>query len=96
MPCISSLKNWNRSIDGRPGFSNQALAALSEIGKDENVIIGLLKDEMHIRENYCDGKGRVQFGHSGDTLENCNDLEDLANQALVFMVVGLKPKFKLV
>ena len=95
LPSSSTLKNWYKSIDGSPGFSMQALGALTELCKDQIVILAILKDEMHLRENYCNGKGRVQFGHSGETLNDCNLLEELANQALVFMAVGVKPKFKI-
>lgn len=80
LPSLSTLKNWYRSVDGGPGFSTQALGALKTISKDKLIIMGILKDEMHLRKAYCNDKGK-----------NCNTLEELANQALVFMTVGVKP-----
>ena len=92
LPSPSTITKWYQGVDGSPGFSSQGLAALKELASKGVVVISLAKDEVHIRERHCGGRGLVQFGSIGN---NVNSTSELANQALFFLAVGINIKFKL-
>lgn len=98
LPSISTIRKWYSTINGKPGFSNEAFTALRCKANEENqkgseVLVCLVYDEMAIRkqEEYdyqADEKtGFVTYGtETGKTL---------AKEALVFLVTGVNLHFKI-
>lgn len=98
LPSISTIRKWYSTINGKPGFSNEAFTALRCKANEANqmgteVLVCLIFDEMAIRkqEEYdyqADARtGFVTYGtEAGETL---------AKEALVFLVAGINLKFKL-
>lgn len=101
LPSISTIRKWYSVIDGTPGFSTEAFAALklkaSEANQNGNEILGcIILDEMAIRkhEEYDAHNhkkiGQVNFG------TNIVDKEtEFAKDALVYMVTGINENFKI-
>lgn len=101
LPAESTIQSWLRVIEGEPGFTAEAFDSLKNQVKHRNepLAVNLVTDEMSIRERIGmgnDGKiyGCVNLG-SNITIEA--DTEDLpkAKNALVFLAVSLKYKFKI-
>lgn len=102
LPSVSTIRKWYSSIDGKPGFSNEAFTALrckaNEANQNgEELLVSLVYDEMAIRKQeeydiHSDTKsGLVNFGtdcfNSGE--------QKYAKEALVFLVAGINKKFKI-
>lgn len=97
LPGISTLRSWYQNIDGSPGFTQQALDAISRRTKgSKRVIVNLVLDEMAIREQriYDRGgfKGGIDMGIGENYIEN--DCVPPANSALVLMAVSINDHWK--
>lgn len=98
LPHSNTIRKWYSSIDGSPGYTAEALAAIKSKAHEMNsagkeLVCALMMDEMSIREHvdYQGGKniGYVDFGIHLD-----NDALPLAKEALVFMLVGVNCSWK--
>jgi hypothetical protein len=100
LPHPSTIRNWYRSVNGSPGFTNEALHAIKlriadNKNKGKNTICNIVVDEMAIRQQLLFNNrfdGSVEFGadHSEDV-----DNVPLAKEALVFMCVGINDSWKI-
>ena len=105
LPAISTLGTWyNKAVEGKPGFTNEAFAALqAKTMTADNVVrplaCNLVIDEMSIREqvltsNSGEVYGVVDLGTNTDIEADIDDVPK-AEKALVFLAVSLKEKFKI-
>ena len=98
LPHPSTIRRWYQSIDGKPGFTQEAFAALSSRVKDsktkgEDIICGIMVDEMAIRKHLqWDGH---KFQGFVDTGTVNNDASSVASEALTFMAVSLNSSWKI-
>lgn len=92
LPHSSTLQSWYSCIDGKPGFTTEALNAISVIvlemkNKGKKLISGLMMDEMHIKENVTyKGNRLIGYINYGTGTDNCDGLPK-ATQVLVFMLI---------
>lgn len=102
LPAISTIRKWFSSINGKPGFSQEAFDALKrrsiQANKNGNEILAcLIFDEVAIRrqEDYDQHKDEtVGMVNYGTNIVDSN-LNKLAKEALVFMITGVNDKFKI-
>lgn len=99
LPSVSTIRKWYSAINGKPGFSTEAFAALKLKAMEANsngeeLLVCILFDEMAIRkqeefDEHTYGKyGQVNFGTS--------DEESVyAKESLVYMVTGVNISFKI-
>lgn len=94
LPHPSIIRRWYSTIDGNPGFTEEAFTALQaqvqdEKNKQKNVFCSLMIDEMAIRKHVqWSGKkftGYVDIGIDAEP----DDTTAVASEALVLMVVAL-------
>lgn len=101
LPAVSTIRAWYAGIDGEPGFSSDALAAIkNEVqrakSKGEETVLCLMQDEMAIRQQlvWDNAKkkivGYINFGTS-ITHEN-EDALPVAKDALVYLVRSVSGK----
>ena len=98
LPCPSSLSHWTSSINCEPGFFKDIFLHLQQKSKDDESYkdCALIFDAMHIKSALLYNKetgsyeGYANFGP--DILAFKTD--DVATQALVFMLVGIKRHWK--
>ncbi len=96
LPHPSTMRKWYSQIDGEPGFSSEALAALKRKAANSKspVICNFVLDEIDIRTalTYKHGKyhgyEELGFGEADD------DSIPLAKKAMVFMLVCLNGHWK--
>ena len=97
LPHQSSIRNWTSSVNCEPGFLSEAFANLQR-QSEENVDMSecaLILDGMSIRKQilYCQRLAKyVGFTDYGNLVPEGADTP--ASEALVFMLVGLKSKWK--
>lgn len=99
LPHPSTLTKWYSSLNGEPGFTGEAMDAIrakaNEVKqKNKELLCNLVVDEMAIRKHIeWDGKkcrGYVDIGNELD-----DDSNDVATEALVFMLVSLDAHWKI-
>ncbi len=101
LPPPSIIRKWYSPIDGSPGFTEQAFSSLrtkvmEEKANGRKVFGALMLDEMAIKKHVeYDGKkfyGHVDIGAnaSGNDLKS----EDIASDALVFLVTAVNGSWK--
>lgn len=96
MPSPSTIRQWYRVIDGSPGFTKEALNAISLRSQDSKaVVVNLVLDEMSIREIIYD-KERFHGGVDYGTLNDFHNSDSIvpAKSALMFMAVSLNDHWK--
>lgn len=93
LPEPHTIQLWVKSIDGRPGISNEALTILSAKVKEyesngDPLLLSMMSDEMHIAKKIGYNSKTKKF--SGFVTCNDNDKKKLevASNVLVFMVAG--------
>lgn len=104
IPAPRTLRCWNSSIDGSPGFTDSAFDALEQMVKEYSVngnvekIKGALKfDEMAIRKKSEYNSAKKEFeGHisHGDE-DNSSVHTPLATKVLVLILNGINIPFKI-
>lgn len=98
LPAPSTIRQWYRAVDGSPGFTREALEAISLRYKDSKpTIINLVTDEMSIREQVIYDKekfyGNINYGTLKNSYHNNNNVPTAKN-ALMFMAVSLNDSWK--
>lgn len=89
LPCDQSIRNWYRTVDGTPGFSNTALGALQTLQQHTPYqIVGCVSvDGMHLRKHLqSNGNSTTGYVDFGGVIET--DKRQLANEALNIMFVA--------
>ena len=100
LPHPSTIRRWYQTINGKPGFTQEAFHALSMKVKDatkraDDVLCGLMIDEMAIRKHLeCDGHKYVGFTDIGNGIDDGDYSSPLASEAFVFMAVSLNSNWK--
>ncbi|CAH1993868.1 unnamed protein product [Acanthoscelides obtectus] len=99
LPHLSTISKWYRSVDGSPGFTQEALQALKikheyALSQGKAVYCNLVLDEMSIRRQveWTGSKfsGYIDIGSKIDS-----DILPEAKEALVFMLVCLNGSWKI-
>ena len=100
LPSPSTLKMWYRTINGRPGFTDEAFVNLKDLAskkkvKNEDIVCNLCIDEIHIKPSAKFVNGE-QYGYPfGGPQEGNSDSQSQASQILTFMVVALNGAWKM-
>lgn len=103
LPHPRTLSRWYQCIDGNPGFSKESIKAvklLNEINRKKNplhkTLCALSFDEIAIRKGvHFDGSNCIGFVNFGDTDINHNDNDQIAKDALVFMLTCINGSWKI-
>lgn len=96
LPHPNTIAKWYRSVDGSPGFSQEALVAIKMKVADAKtqIICNMTLDEMSVRKQ-IEWDGRKFYGYVdvGSNLDS--DTVPEAKEALVFMLVALNQSWKI-
>lgn len=99
MPSVRTVRQWYSSVNGKLGFNEEACNMLlllsSKYREGKMLTAALINDEMAIRE-LIEYNGKKFTGYVDTGLNIDDDSLPIANNALVFMVVGLKEWFRLI
>lgn len=98
LPHPKSISRWYKVINGKPGFSQEALHAISLKSANENVAINLTVDEMAVKKNVTwTGSEWSGFVNMGTEIGYDGDERDrpLATNILVFMAVAINSHWKI-
>lgn len=104
LPTISTIRNWYSSINGSPGFSEDALSIIQKKANIANhngneLLVCLMFDEINIRKHLqFDRTKKKTVGYITYGTANDNEIEadtPIASEALAFMVSGINDKFKI-
>lgn len=96
LPHPKMLYKWYRSVNGEPGFNEEAFEFIKErVSRTDHLLFGaLIMDEMAIRQQVeFDGQkfcGNCDLGDNIDIEEH-----NVAKEALVFLVVGINELWKI-
>lgn len=99
LPHPRTLTRWYQTIDGAPGFTQEAFLALQHRAEEARkkgftIICNLVMDEMAIRKNVeWTGKKFTGFVDFGGDIQGDNQEE--AKEALVFLLVAINDFFKI-
>ena len=104
LPCPRSIRVWTSSVSCEPGFFQDVFLHLKQLVAEnpDNSECTLMFDEMAIRKgtdyNKSTGNidGFVDFGMVFEDLEDDDDNDTIASQALVFMLTALRMHWKFV
>jgi len=90
------FRGWCSNLDGSAGFTTQVFDYLkAKVNQGEEIIVSLVVDEMDIRKHSSfDGNKFVENVDLGDNRETGDD-DEVASEALVFLVVALNNSWKL-
>lgn len=101
LPSIRTIRSWYSGINGSPGFTNEAIAALQLLAtemseKGEKLHVCLIQDEMKIQPRSEWNHKRKEFSGfiSIGGVEEYEDAMPLGTDALVFMISGINKVFK--
>lgn len=95
LPHPKSISKWYKSINGNPGFMQEALNSITERVKaaDYPLLGTLIFDEMSIRQHIeYDGKNYSGYVDFGDGI--INDNTSIAKDVLVFLFVCMNAAWK--
>lgn len=97
LPHPITISRWYKTIDGSPGWSQEAINTLknkvAQAGKQHKLFCNLVLDEMAIRKRIeWDGKKFYGYVDIGTNFQSDSLAE--AKQALVFMVVCINAPWK--
>nr|CAH7746620.1 unnamed protein product [Callosobruchus chinensis] len=99
LPHLSTISKWYRSVDGSPGFHQEALLALKlkneyALSQNKSVYCNLVLDEMYIRRQVqwtgSTFSGYIDIGSKIDS-----DILPDAKEVLVFMLVCINGLWKI-
>lgn len=99
LPHVSTISKWYQSIDGSPGFTQEAFNALKakvteEKTKGQSVICNLVIDEMSIMQRVeWTGRKYAGFVDLGTGVES--EAVPEAKEVLVFLLVALNGRWKI-
>lgn len=98
LPAPRTLTKWYSNIDGRPGFTKEALAALkykADANPHSKIYCTLVFDEMKIKtQSHDNPSGDRRFGYIDYGLDLITDNTDEATDVLVFLLVGINTPWK--
>ena len=98
LPCPSSLSNWTSSVNCEPGFFRDVFAHLQQKAFEDNSYkdCALIVDGMYIKSGVIYNRSTEKydgFSDYGEDLIAFNP-DEIATEAVVFMLVGLKGHWK--
>lgn len=103
LPHVSTIRKWYSTVDGKPGFSSEAMNMLSKKSaeakeKSSEVLCCLMVDEMKIKKQIIFDKGTKRiFGYcdiAGEIIYTGDSIPE-ATDAYVFMVTAVNGGWKL-
>lgn len=98
MPHPKSISRWYKVVNGKPGFSYEALLAISLKAANEKVAVNLIVDEMAIKKNITwTGSKWSGYVNMGTQIEYDGDERERpkATNVLVFMAVTVNSHWKI-
>jgi hypothetical protein len=99
LPSVSTLRSWTSNVKALPGFTREALTFLkAQCDADNNnfKVASLIIDSMSIKEHVeYDSSLNKTIGYVDLGCFSAEDTEELAKEALVVMLVGLRGHWKL-
>lgn len=102
LPAKRTLQYWYTSVNGAPGFTEEAFNALkqrAELSKSEGkpLLVAMIHDEVFTRKNSQWEAGKQEFlGHiTAGKPSEYGSSTPLSKEALVLMVSGIGGEFKL-
>jgi hypothetical protein len=99
LPNLRTMQKWYQSVDGTPGFHQEALTAIrmkvqEAKEKDKPCVLSLTVDGMYIRKKVeWVGDRHIGYVNCGENIDNDSLIE--ANQALVLMVNCVNMRWKI-
>lgn len=96
LPHLATISRWYRSVDGSPGFTQEALNALISRSKNSSspILCNLVMDEMHIHKQ-IEWTGLKLTGYVDLGTDIDSDSLPEAREVLVFMLVGINSSWKI-
>lgn len=100
LPHPRTLSKWYSVVDGKPGYSVEAVRAIQikvdlEKQHGKKLVGALIMDEMYILQHvHWTGSRSVGYINYGIAMQ-CSDQLPRATKALVFMIVGINTKWKI-
>jgi len=85
-------------VDGTPGFTTESLDALVELQKRTSfqIVVSLVLDGMAIRKHLQRvGNRTIGYTECGGVLPEVDEKNQLAKEALIYIVVGVNMPFKI-
>ncbi|RVE40646.1 hypothetical protein evm_014704 [Chilo suppressalis] len=99
LPHPRTLTKWYATVDGRPGFTQEALNALKRVKDskpDKKIYCSLVIDEMKIKDSpEWHPKSQRYYGYIDYGFDDVNETSEKATDALVFLLVGINTTWKL-
>jgi DNA transposase THAP9 len=98
LPHPRTLSKWYSNIDGKPGFTKEALNALKITAEQspDKIYCALIFDEIKIKHHTeWDPKTQRFYGYVEHGFDLITDNSDSATDALVFLLVGINKIFKI-
>lgn len=96
MPHPSTISEWCRVVDGKPGFTKEAFEAIKFKNREQLVILNLVLDEMSIKKEMVFKNGIFYGGIDlGTGTMSDNETAKQAGSALVIMAVGVNTHWKI-
>lgn len=97
LPHESSLSSWASSVDCEPGYLTNVIKLVGQVVKDKPFMkdVSLIVDAMTLHKGtFWDPKSRSYVGHVDYGIAMPEPSDDIAKEALVFMMVGLTGHWK--
>lgn len=95
LPHTSTIRKWYSNVDGKPGFSKEAITAIKMKNSDKQLFLNIVLDEMSIRSQIM-YKNNEFFGvvDLGTNLPK-TDTTEKATSAFVLMAVAINSSWKI-
>jgi len=91
------LRRWYTVVDGKPGFTLEALEAIKQKVASDHVYCNLTVDEMCVKRHIETDTHQNVYGHVNmgtNVVYDCDGIP-VAKNALVFLVVGINGYWKI-
>lgn len=99
LPHPRTLRRWYMVVDGKPGFTSEAIETIKGKVSQKKIYCNLIIDEMCVKRRIESDTQQNTYGHVNlgtDISYDCDDDKiPLAHNALVFMVVCMNGYWKL-
>lgn len=97
MPHPHTIGGWYRVIDGNPGFTNESLDAITTLQEHTplKIVVNIVLDGMANRKLLrLMGNKVIGYTDLGGVIPDVDDKNQLANETLIFLAVGVNVSFK--
>ncbi|CAK1588572.1 unnamed protein product [Parnassius mnemosyne] len=98
LPATSTLRSWYQSIDGKPGFTKEAIDTIKMKARESKnkIYATIIFVEMAIKSGVeYHPQARRYYGHVSFGASLQTDCQDEAKEALVFLLVPINASWKI-